>query len=79
MRGAASLSAVAPMPNRSNWPIASWRLTPITESTACSWTRNSDLRVCPSESNAPALISDSTTRLLQTAISDLSRKSANEV
>jgi len=78
MRGCAAASLGSVAANRSNWPIASWRLTPITASTACSWTRNNDLRVWPSESKAPARIRDSTTRLLHTAISDLSRKSANE-
>ena len=58
-------------PNRSNWPIASAFLVPSTESTASVCTRNSPLRGCSSESNAPALISDSVTFLLQAADVDL--------
>src|SRR5579875_2650366 len=63
-------------PNRESWPIASFRLTSITESMACSWIISSPRRGLPSESNAPALISDSTTRLLHTFAGTLRRKSA---
>ena len=42
---------------------------------ACSWIASSPLRVSPKLSKAPALISDSTRRLLQTPISTLAMKS----
>ena len=44
-------------------------------STACSWMSIRPRRGCPNESNAPALISDSMTRLLQTFTGTLRRKS----
>ena len=59
--------------------MASLRLTSITVSMACSWMSTRPLRGCPSESNAPALISDSMTRLLQTLTGTLRRKSAKLV
>ena len=65
--------------NRSNWPSASLRFTPMTESTACSCTSSSARRAWPSESNAPALMSDSMVRLLQTTAGTLSRKSVKDV
>ncbi len=55
--------------------MASLRLTSITASMACSWISIRPLRGCPNESNAPALISDSITRLLHTLTGTLRRKS----
>ena len=72
MVNTASVAVSAP-PNRSNWPIASAFLVPSTESTASVWTRNRPLRGWSSESNAPALISDSVTFLLQAPMSILLR------
>ena len=51
----------------------------ITASTACSCTITRPLRGWPNESNAPALISDSMTRLLHTTTGTLRRKSAKAV
>ena len=64
---------------RSNWPSASLRLTPMTESTACSCTSSRARRAWPRESKAPALMSDSMVRLLQTTAGTLSRKSVKDV
>ena len=61
--------------NRSNWPCASLRFRSIASSTACSWTATTARRAWPIESNAPALPSDSITRLLQTGSGTLSMKS----
>ena len=66
-------------PNRESWPIASLRLMSTYWSTAVSWIATSARRRCPIESNAPALISDSITRLLQTSVGTLSMKSAKSV
>jgi hypothetical protein len=63
-------------PNSESWPIASLRLMSAYWSTAVSWIVTRARRRCPSESNAPALISDSTTRLLQTSVGTLCMKSA---
>ena len=49
--------------NRSNWPSACLRFRPTTELMAVSWMVNSARRFGSIESNAPALISDSTNRL----------------
>ena len=65
-------------PNRSNWPIASLRLTSMTASTASSQRASSALRVCPIESKAPARIRDWMVRLLHTTCGTLSRKSWKE-
>ncbi len=73
MVNTASAPSSSEPPNRSNWPIASAFLVPSTESTASVCTRNNPLRGWPSESNAPALISDSVTFLLQAAMSTLFR------
>ncbi len=62
-------------PNRSNWPTASLRFTSRNESIASACTASSPLRVCPIESKAPALISDSMVFLLQATASTLRRKS----
>ncbi len=72
-------SASSSPPKRESWPIASFRLMSMTESTACSWMSARPLRGCPNESNAPALTSDSMTRLLQTTTGTLRRKSAKLV
>ncbi|COZ41677.1 Uncharacterised protein [Mycobacterium tuberculosis] len=61
------------LPKRSNCPSASAFLVPSTESTASLCTRKRPLRACPSESNAPALISDSVTFLLHAEMSILFR------
>ena len=61
-------------PNRSNCPAASARLTESTESMASACTISRPLRGCSRESNAPALISDSMTFLLQTAGLDLGQE-----
>ncbi len=60
-------------PKRSNWPSASLRLTATTLSIIGSYCAVRPLRVCPISSKAPALISDSVVRLLQTTASTLSR------
>ena len=72
-------SACSSPPKRLSWPIASLRLMSMTESTACSWMSTRPLRGWPKESNAPALTSDSMTRLLQTTAGTLRRKSAKLV
>ena len=59
--------------------MASLRFTSITVSMACSWIMARPRRACPSESNAPALISDSITRLLHTLTGTLRKKSAKLV
>ncbi len=76
---AASSSAPPKPAKRSNWPSASLRFTEMTESTACSCTTSRARRGWPSESNAPALMSDSMVRLLQTTAGTLSRKSVKDV
>ncbi len=65
-------------PKRSNWPSASLRLMLTTLSIIGSNWAVRPLRVWPRESKAPALMRDSTVRLLQTTASTLSRKSGNE-
>src|SRR5215469_12955234 len=62
-------------PKSESWPMASFRFTSMIASTACSWISTSPRRGCPNESNAPALTSDSITRLLQTLTGTLRRKS----
>ena len=62
-------------PNRLNCPTASLRFTSRNESIASACTASSPLRVCPIESNAPALISDSMVFLLHATASTLRRKS----
>ena len=62
-------------PKRESWPIASFFLRSTNWSTAVSWTATSARRLCFMSSNAPALISDSTTRLLQTSAGTFSMKS----
>jgi hypothetical protein len=52
-------------------PTSSARFSFTADSTAPSWISTSARRVCPSESNAPALTSDSTVRLFATWIGDL--------
>ena len=52
---------------------------PDGRSAASSWISMSARRVAPSESNAPALISDSTVRLFATCDGHLRRKSWNDV
>ena len=59
--------------NRSNWPLSAAFFVVSTESTMSSCTSMSPLRGCPSESNAPDLISDSVIRLLQANRSILSK------
>ena len=59
--------------NRSNWPLSMAFFGPIAASTASSKTIMSPLREYPMESNAPALIRDSVTRLLQAVRSIFSR------
>src|SRR5688500_14478718 len=66
-------------PNRSNCPSASLRLRLIAMSTALACTVTRPCRECPSESNAPALHSDSMTFLLQATASILRRKSAKSL
>ena len=72
-------SASSSPPNSESWPIASFRLRSMTESTACSWISTRPLRGCANESNAPALTRLSMTRLLQTRAGTLRRKSAKLV
>src|SRR4028118_1389485 len=67
------------LPNRSNWPSASLRLSAIAESTACAWTAAMPCREWPIESNAPAFASDSITFLLQATVSILRMKSAKSL
>ena len=62
----ASDSASSKPAKRSNWPIASLRLSVMTESMASSWIMARARRWWSRESNAPALIRDSMVRLLQT-------------
>ena len=66
-------------PNSESWPSASCFLTSTTESIARSCCSISPRREWPRESKAPALISDSMVRLLQTGRSTLARKSLKEV
>ncbi len=78
--GTSNIVSVSVSPaNSENWLFASLRLTSITWSTACSWMSTRPLRGWPSESNAPALTSDSITRLLHTVTGTLRRKSAKLV
>src|SRR6266704_65622 len=72
-------SASAPPPNSESCPIASFRLMSITASTACSCTSTRPLRGSWNESKAPALTSDSITRLLHTTRGTLRRKSVKPV
>ena len=59
--------------------MASLRLMSTYWSTADSWIATSARRLCFISSNAPALISDSMTRLLQTSAGTLSMKSLKSV
>ena len=66
-------------PKRESCPIASLRLISTYCSTAVSWIVTSARRRWFSESKAPALTSDSITRLLHTIASTLVRKSPKSV
>ena len=66
-------------PNKSYWPAASALLISTAESMTSSWTAARPLRVWPRESNAPALMSDSTTRRLHTCTSTFATKSWKSV
>ena len=68
-------SASSSPPKSESWPIASFFLMSMYWSTAISWIVTSARRLCFISSNAPALISDSITRLLQTWTGTLSMKS----
>ena len=61
--------------NRSNWPSASLFLRSIITSMIGSNTNDRPWRGWPSESNAPALISDSIVRLFSTGAATRSQKS----
>ena len=74
----AGSGACSGSPNSENCPAASARLVSRQASIASAWMCSSPRRECPSESKAPALISDSTTRLLQATGSTLRRKSWKE-
>ncbi len=62
-------------PKSESWPIASLRLMSTYWSTAVSWIATSARRRCFMSSKAPALTSDSMTRLLQTSAGTFSMKS----
>ena len=75
-----SPSSVPSRPAKSeSWPIASLRLTSTYWSTADSWMATRARRWCFISSNAPALTSDSMTRLLQTSAGTFSMKSLKSV
>ena len=73
---AAGSSAMPSPPNSENCPAASARLTSSAASMTSAWICTRPRRGWPSESKAPALIRDSTVRLLQATGSTLRRKSA---
>ena len=80
LNGSSSAVAVAPkLPNRSNCPSASLRLSAMAESTAWACTAAMPCREWPRESNAPALARDSITFLLQATVSILRMKSAKSL
>ena len=66
-------------PNSESCPIASLRLMSTYWSTAFSWMATSARRLWLSSSKAPALISDSSTRLLHTCTGTLDMKSLKSV
>ncbi len=66
-------------PKSESWPIASLRLMSTYWSTAVSWIATRERRRCFISSKAPALISDSMTRLLHTSAGTLSMKSLKSV